>query len=50
MGFCKPYYGVEDTIEEIAKIDEKINELFIKRETYVKDLKKQIKKTPNSEN
>ncbi len=50
MGIIRPYYGVEDTIAEIAKIDEKINELFIKREVYVKDLKKQIKKTPNSEN
>ena len=41
-----PYYGVE-TIEKqfdkIAKLDAKINELFIEREQYVEDLKEAIK-------
>ena len=48
MGYIRPYYGVEDCLEEISKIDEQINELMIKREVYVKDFKKQIKKTPNT--
>ena len=43
-----PLYGTEtimQKIEEISKIDEKINELAIEREKYVKDLKEEIKKT-----
>ena len=42
-----PAYGVEDAmsiIEKISNIDEKINELAIEREKYVKDLKKEIQK------
>ena len=41
-----PFYYIEDvmkTIEHIAKIDEDINVLAIKREEYVKTLKEQIK-------
>lgn len=41
-----PYYGVESIekkIDRIAKLDEKINELLIKREQYVEDLKEAIK-------
>ena len=36
-----PFYGKKDLNKEIEKIDEQINELFIKRAEYVKDLKKQ---------
>lgn len=42
-----PYYGVEDVvkkIDKIAKLDEKINELLIERESYVADLKEAITK------
>lgn len=42
-----PYYGTDDAvkiIEKIAKVDEKINELAIEREGYVKTLKAEIKK------
>lgn len=39
--YMPPLYGVEDINKEIAKIDEQINELFIKRAEYVKNLKKQ---------
>ena len=42
-----PFYGVEDVmkkIEKIAKLDEKINELLIERESYVADLKEAIEK------
>ena len=42
-----PYYGVEDVvkkIEKIAKLDEKINELLVERESYVEDLKEAIAK------
>lgn len=48
---CPPYYGLEDSIaiiDKISAIDEKINELAIERETYVKDLKAQIKKIDNN--
>lgn len=48
---CPPYYGLQDAvaiIDKIATIDEKINELAIERETYVKDLKEQIKKIDNN--
>lgn len=48
MGWqCPPSYGIEDVyqkIEKISAIDEKINELAIEREKYVKDLKKEIEK------
>ena len=37
-----PLYGTTGLNKEIEKIDEQINELFIKRAEYVKDLKKQI--------
>lgn len=42
-----PLYSSSDVmtdIEEITKIDEQINELAIKREAYVEDLKKKVKK------
>lgn len=39
--YAPPLYGVEDINKEIEKIDEEINELFIKRAEYVKKLKKQ---------
>lgn len=42
-----PFYGVETLvkkIEKIAKLDEKINELLIERESYVADLKEAIEK------
>lgn len=45
--WAPPAYGVEDAvsiIEKISSIDEKINELAIEREKYVKDLKAEIKK------
>lgn len=44
---CPPLYGIQsiiDKIDEIAKVDEKINELAIVREALVKDLKEEIKK------
>lgn len=48
MGWqCPPSYGIKDAlriIKDIANIDEKINELAIEREKYVKDLKKEIQK------
>lgn len=43
---CPPYYGVESIekkIDKIAKLDAKINELFILREQYVEELKEAIK-------
>ena len=46
-----PFYGVEDItnkINDILKIDEKINELFIIREQKVEDLKKAIEKENSS--
>ena len=42
-----PFYGVESIeqkIDKITKIDEKINELAIEREKYVADLKEEIEK------
>ena len=42
-----PFYGIEQIvakIDKIAKLDEKINELLIEREEYVKDLKEAIEK------
>lgn len=57
MGYCKPYYGIEDLNKEILAIDEEINghliavnELAIKREIYVKKLKKEVKAPNNPEN
>lgn len=44
---CPPLYGdetAEDIIMDIANIDVKINELFIKREEYVTALKNKLKK------
>lgn len=44
---CPPLYSMSDImsdVDEITKIDEQINELAIKRETYVKDLKQKVKK------
>lgn len=35
-----PWYGEVETIDKIAKIDEKINALFIERAHYVEELKK----------
>ena len=43
---CPPLYSEEAIIEivdDITKIDEDINELAIKREERVKDLKKKVK-------
>lgn len=45
--WAPPLYGTETAvsiIEKISNIDEKINELAIEREKYVKDLKTEIKK------
>lgn len=45
-----PLYGLKsviDRVNEIAKIDEQINELAIKREECVKALKEEIKKIDN---
>ena len=42
-----PLYSIQsiiDKIDEISKIDEKINALLIEREKYVTDLKEAIKK------
>ena len=47
MGYIRPLYGMENAVQIINKIttiDEKINELAIEREKYVKDLKAEIKK------
>ena len=47
-----PLYKLEDCMEVINKIsnvDEQINELLIKRELYVKDLKQKIKASSNTE-
>lgn len=47
-----PLYKLEEVMEIIDKIsivDEKINELLIQREVYVKDLKQKIKASANSE-
>lgn len=46
-----PLYKKEELIEAIDKIteiDEQINELAIKRELYVKDLKKKVKDLDNN--
>lgn len=47
-----PLYKLEEVMEIIDKIsivDEQINELMIKRELYVKDLKQKVKASTNSE-
>lgn len=47
-----PLYKLEEVMEVIDKIsivDEQINELMIKRELYVKDLKQKVKASTNSE-
>lgn len=47
-----PLYKLEEVMEVINKIsvvDEKINELMIQREVYVKDLKQKIKASTDSE-
>jgi len=46
-----PFYGkadIFDIINKISKVDEKINELAIEREQYVKDLKEKIEEARNS--
>lgn len=51
--WAKPYYGTETImaqVEEIAKLDEKINELLIEREQYVETLKKAIEEAAAAEN
>lgn len=47
-----PLYKLEEVMEiinKISDIDEQINELMIKRELYVKDLKQKVKASANSE-
>ena len=47
-----PLYKLEEVMEvvnKISEVDEQINELMIKRELYVKDLKQKIKASANSE-
>ena len=49
---CPPLYKLEEVMEvvnKIAGVDEKINELMIQRELYVKDLKQKIKATADTE-
>lgn len=49
---CPPFYNVQsimDKIEEISKIDEKINALLIEREELVTNLKEAIKKENSAE-
>lgn len=49
---CPPLYSIQsivDKIDEISKIDEKINALLIEREKYVTDLKEAIKKENSTE-
>lgn len=45
--YMPPLYGVEDAvaiIDKISAVDVQINELLIKREAYVEDLKKELEK------
>lgn len=47
-----PLYKLEEVVEVINKIsvvDEKINELLIQREVYVKDLKEKVKASADTE-
>lgn len=49
--YCPPLYGkadIYDIIDRISKVDEKINELAIEREQYVKDLKEKLEEARNS--
>lgn len=49
---CPPLYCTEtavEIIEKISAVDEKINELAIERESYVKALKKELKKSDTTE-
>lgn len=49
---CPPLYKLEEVMEVVNKItdiDEKINELMIQRELYVKNLKQKIKATADTE-
>lgn len=48
---CPPFYGkadIFDIIAKISKVDEKINELAIEREQYVKDLEEKVKEVRNT--
>lgn len=50
---CPPLYNEEEIVnkvEEILKIDEKINELFIEREMKVENLKKAIAEKNKNKN
>lgn len=47
-----PLYKLEEVMEVVNKIstvDEKINELLIQREVYVKDLKEKVKASADTE-
>ena len=49
---CPPFYSVQtimEKIDEISKLDEKINALLIEREQLVTDLKESIKKENSAE-
>ena len=49
---CPPFYSVQtimEKIDEISKLDEKINALLIEREQLVTDLKEAIKKANTTE-
>ena len=50
---CPPLYNIEeimDKVNEITKIDEQINELLIKREVKVENLKKAIAEANTTKN
>lgn len=50
---CPPLYGIEDImsmIDNISKVDEKINALLIEREQLVTDLKEAIEKENSIKN
>lgn len=49
---CPPFYSIQSItqkVEEISKIDEKINALLIEREELVTNLKEAIKKENTTE-
>lgn len=49
---CPPFYNMQsimEKIEEITKLDEKINALLIEREELVTNLKEAIKKEDSAE-
>lgn len=53
MGYCKPLYGTEtimQKVENISKIDEKINILMLEREKECEALKEEIEKFNTSKN